>query len=127
MQRDMGEAERAEKEAAVATSRAQEAVNRAERTRDSVAAATASPTVRNQGVNSRSERPGDADFLDGSVQFMASSPRKEFSTELGSAVIAKASNLLPSVMKTSLPPPELLSARRAWSPCLLYTSPSPRD
>ena len=42
----------------------------------------------------RGLRPGDAAFFDGNVLFMASSPRVEFSTELGAAVVAKASALL---------------------------------
>ena len=53
MQRDMEAAERAEKEATVATTRAQEAVNRGERARDSVAASTPPPPLR---VNRESAR-----------------------------------------------------------------------
>ena len=99
----------------MATTRAQTAVNRAERARDSVATATPPLPAREPGVNTRSERPGDAAFLDGSVQFMASSPRVEFSTELGAEVPAKASALLVSVRMTSLHPAELHSVRKAWS------------
>ena len=51
----MKAAERSEQEAALVTTRAQEAVTRAERARDSVAAATPLPPAREQGVNSRSE------------------------------------------------------------------------
>ena len=43
MQRDMEEAELVEKDAVVATTRAQKAVNQAKRTRDSVAAPTPPP------------------------------------------------------------------------------------
>ena len=84
-------AERAEQEAAAAATRAQEVVDRS---RDSVAAATPPPPVRGESVNSRSERPGDDAFLDGSVTFMASLARVEFSAKLRAAVVAKASALL---------------------------------
>ena len=89
----MEAAERAEQEAAAATTGAQEVVNRTVRARESVAAATPPSPARRQSVNSRSERPGDAAFLDGSVTFMASSARVEFSIKLGAAVVAKASAL----------------------------------
>ena len=81
MQHELEEAERAEQEAAAAASRGQEAVNRAKRTRESVAVPTPPPRAREQGVNSRSKRPGDDAFLKGSVVCMASSPREEFSDE----------------------------------------------
>lgn len=42
----------------------------------------------------RSERPGDAPFFEGSVQFTASTPREELSTALAASVVAKASALL---------------------------------
>ena len=45
---------------------------------------------------------------------MVSWPREEFSTELGAAVVTKASTLLAAVGTTSLQPSELLSVRRAW-------------
>ena len=53
--------------------------------------------------------------MDGSVQFMASSPRVKFTSKLGAAVVAKASALLTSVRITSFSPPELQSIRPAWS------------
>ena len=53
--------------------------------------------------------------MDGSVTFMASWARVEFSTKLRAVVVAKASVLLASVRRTSLHPPELLSVRQAWS------------
>ena len=110
-QRKVEAAERAEEEAAAAITRAQEVVNRTVRARESVAAATPPPPARGQRVNSRSERPGDDAFLDGSVTFMASSARVDFSTKLRAAVVAKASALQTSVRRTSLHPPELLSVR----------------
>ena len=54
-------------------------------------------------------------FLDDSVSFMASSTRVEFSAELRTTVVAKASALLTSVRRTSSHPPGLLSVRQAWS------------
>ena len=53
--------------------------------------------------------------MDGSVHFMASSPREKLASKLGAAVVAKASALLTSVSRTSFSPPELQSIRRAWS------------
>ena len=53
--------------------------------------------------------------MDGSVTFMASWARVEFSTKLRAVVVAKASVLLASVRRTSLHPPELLSVGQAWS------------
>ena len=67
MQHDLEEAERAEEEVAAAAPRSQEAVIRAKRTRDSVAAPTPPYPAREQGVNSRSKRPGDDAFFKGSV------------------------------------------------------------
>ena len=111
----MEEAERAEREAAAEMARAEGVVDRTARVRDSVAAAISPPPVRVQNVHSRSERPGDDAFLDGSVTFMAASARVEFSAKLRAAVVAKASTLLTSVRRTPLHPPELLSVRQAWS------------
>ena len=115
MQREIEEAERAEKEAVAATNRAQEAVCRAKRGADSGAAPTPPPQTHEQGLNSRSNRPGDAAFFEGSVVCRASSPREELSCELADSVVAKASALLASVRKASLHPSELLSVDRAWS------------
>ena len=52
--------------------------------------------------------------MDGSVQFIVSSPRVEFSAELGAEVAAKASALLPSARTKSLHPAGLYSVRKAW-------------
>ena len=109
----MEEAERAEREAAAAMTRAERVVERSARARDSVAAAAPPPLARVQHVHSRSERPGDEAFLDGSVSFMASLARVEYSAKLPTAVVAKASALLTSVWRTSMHPPELLSVRQA--------------
>ena len=109
MQREIAAAESAEREAAAAVAKAQQAL------RHGIGAAATPPRPeREQSVNSRSERPGDTASLDGSVQCMASSSRVEFAPKLGAAVVAKASSLLASVRKTSLHPPEPLSVRRAW-------------
>ena len=80
------------------------------------------PPARVQSVHSRSERPGDDVFLDGSVTFMACSARVEFSSTPTAAVVAKASALITSVKRTSLHPPELLSYRQAWSKYTFYTT-----
>ena len=72
----MEDAERAEQEAAAEITGAQEVVDRTARARESVAAATPPPPARVLNVHSRSERPGDEAFLDKSVIFMASSPRR---------------------------------------------------
>ena len=54
-------------------------------------------------------------MLDGSVHFMASSPRVKFASKLGTAVVAKASALLSSVRRTSFSPSKLQSIKRSWS------------
>ena len=71
--------------------------------------------MRVQHVHSRSERLGDEAFLDGSVSYMASTAHVEFSAELRTVVVGKASALLTSVRRTSFHSPELLSVRQAWS------------
>ena len=110
-QRKVEEAERAERKAAAEMNKAEGVVDRTARARDSVVAATPAPLARVQNVHSRSERPGDEAFLDGSVTFMASSARVEFSVKLRAAVVATASALLTSARRTSLHPPEVLSVR----------------
>ena len=109
------EAERAEREAVAATTRGEWVAGRSARAGESVAAATPPPPARVQHVHLRSERLGDEAFLDGSISFMASSPRVEPSAELRIAVVAKASALLTSVRRRSFHSPELLSVRQAWS------------
>ena len=109
------EAERAEREAVAATTRGEWVAGRSARVGASVAATTPPPPARVLHVHSPSERLGDEAFLDGSASFMASSARVEFSAELRTAVVAKASALLTSVGRTSSHPPELLPVRQAWS------------
>ena len=53
--------------------------------------------------------------MDGIVSFMASAERNDFSAELRTAVVKKASALLASVRRSSGHSPELLSVRQAWS------------
>ena len=53
--------------------------------------------------------------MNGNVKFIDSSPRVEFSAELGAGVAAKVSALLASVEMTSLHPAELHSVRKACS------------
>ena len=95
--------------------RAERVVERSARARDSITAAAPPPPARVQHVHSRSERPEDEAFLDGSVSFMASLARVEFSAKLRTAVVTKASVLLTAVRRTSMYPLELLSVRQAWS------------
>ena len=85
------------------------------RARDSVAVATFPSPVRAQPAHSRSDRLGDEAFMDSSVSFMASAGRHEFTTEMRTAVVRKASALLTSVRRSSFQSPELLSVRQAWS------------
>ena len=77
--------------------------------------ATSPFPVRVQHVHSRSDRLGYEAFMDGSVSFMASVGRDEFSAELRTAVVKKASALLTSVRCSSGHSAELLSVRQAWS------------
>ena len=113
MQRDIAEAESTEREAAAAAAKAQHALDRDIWTAASGAAATPSPLAREQGINSRSKRPGDDAFWTGNVACVASSSRVKFSSELATSVVAKASTLLASVRKASLHGTDLLSVERA--------------
>ena len=113
IQRDIAEAENAERNTVAVTATAQESLDGDIQTAATGATANPSPSTRQQSVNSWSERPGDAAFFKDDVQFMASLPREEFSTELGAAVVAKASALLAMVRKTPLHPAQLFSAKRA--------------
>ena len=103
-QRRVDDAERAEREASAALTRAEWVAGHHARDGDSVAAATSPSTVRVQHVHSRSVRLGDA-FLDGNISFMASAERDEFSAELRTAVVQKASALLTSVRRSSFHSP----------------------
>ena len=96
-QRRVDDAERAEQETSAELRSAEWGAGQHARASDSVAVATSPSPVRAQPVHSRSDRLGDKAFMDGSVSFMASAGRHEFTTEMRTAV------------------------------CLLYTSPSPRD
>ena len=114
-QRRVDEAECAEREAAAALTRVEWAAERYARAGDSVAVATSPSPARVQHVHSPSERRGDEAFFDGSVACMASAARDEFSAELRTAVVDKASALLTSFRRSSYQYPELLSVRQAWS------------
>ena len=103
-QRRVDDAERAEQETSAELMSAEWA-----------AVATSPSPVRAQPVHSRSDRLGDEAFMDGSVSFMASAGRHEFTTELRTAVVQQASALLTSVRRSSFQSPELLSVRQAWS------------
>ena len=88
-QRRVDDAERAEREASAALTRAEWVAGHHARAGDSVAAATSPSAVRVQHVHSRSVRLGDEAFLDGSVSFMASAERNEFSAQLRTAVVER--------------------------------------
>ena len=101
MQREIAAAESAEREAAAAAATAQHALDCDTGTATAGATAGLSPLTRQQGVGSRSERPGDDAFLKGNVACMASCPKQEFS-ELAASVVETASAILSSVRKASL-------------------------
>ena len=77
-QRRVDDAEREEREASAALTRAEWVAGQHARADDSVAVATSPSPVRVQHVHSRSDRLGDEAFLDGSVSFMASAERDAF-------------------------------------------------
>ena len=111
----MDDAESAERETSAELMSAEWAAGQHARARDSVAVATFPSPVRAQPAHSRSDRLGDEAFMDSSVSFMASAGRHEFTTEMRTAVVRKASALLTSVRRSSFQSPELLSVRQAWS------------
>ena len=88
-QRRVVDAEREEKEASAEVTRAEWAAGQQARTDDSVAVAPSPSPVRVRDVYSRSARMGDDDFMDGSVSFMASAERHEFTTEVRTAVVQR--------------------------------------
>ena len=104
-QRRVDDADRAEREASAALTRAEWVAEQHARAGDSVAAATSPFPVRVQHVHSRSVRLGDEAFLNGSVSYMASAERDEFSVEQRTAVVQKASALLTSVRRSSFHSP----------------------
>ena len=67
IQRDFTEAKRAERATAAAATKAQDTLDRDKRRAVSRATTAPSPRSHDEGVNSRSERPGDATFFHGSV------------------------------------------------------------
>ena len=111
----MDDAESAERETSAELMSAEWAAGQHARARDSVAVATFPSPVRAQPAHSRSDRLGDEAFMDSSVSFMASAGRHEFTTEMRTAVVRKASALLTSVRRSSFQSPELLPVRQAWS------------
>ena len=93
------------------------------------ATAPRSPPARPLGVGSQESRPGDDAIIkgsveesrpandaimDGSVEFMASTPKVDFSTELAQAVVTTATALL-SFEGLSLMRAEDLSVGAAWA------------
>ena len=111
----MDDAGREEKETSAELTSAEWAAGQQARAVDPVDVATSSSQVRAQPVHSRSDRLEDEAFMDGSVSFMASAERHDFSAELRTAVVQKASALLALIRCSSFQSPELLSVRQAWS------------
>ena len=114
-QRRVDDAEREDKEASAELRRAEWAAAQQARADDSGPVASSPSQVTVRDVHSPSARLGDEAFLDGSVSYMASQIHHEFTTDLGTAVFEKASELLKSVRLSSFQAPELLSVRQAWS------------
>ena len=100
---------------------AREASRAVERARRAVAlSATSTParaapsSARPLSVASQDTRPGDDVFMSGSVQYMATTPRVEFSAHLAEAVIAAAKALLTSERRSSFKA-EDLSVGAVWA------------
>ena len=111
----MEDAEKEDKEASAELRRAEWAAARWARTDDYGAVASSPSQTPLRNVHSRSARQGGEAFLDGSVSYMASRLRHAFTSDLGSAVFEKATELSTSVRLTSFRATELLSVRQAWS------------
>ena len=92
-QRRVDDAEREDKEASAELRRAEWAAAQQARADDSEAVASPPPQFTARDVHSRSARLGDEAFLEGSVSYMASQLRHEVTTDLGTAVFEKASEL----------------------------------
>ena len=111
----MDDAEKEDKEASAELRRAEWAASQQARADDSGAVASSPSQVTVRDVHSRSARLGDEAFLESSVSYMASQLRHGFTTDLGTVVFEKASELLQSVRLSSFQAPDLLSVRQAWS------------
>ena len=88
----------AAREASRAVERACQAIARSAM---STAARATLPPARPLDVASQESRPGDKAFMMGSVQYMATTPRVEFSADLAEAVVAAAMALLTSERRSS--------------------------
>ena len=86
-QRRVDDAEKEEKEASAALTRAEWAAGQQARADNSVAVVPSPSPVRVRDVHSRSARMGDEDFLDGSVSYMASEKRREFAADLRTCLL----------------------------------------
>ena len=64
--------------------------------------------MRPLGVASQESRPEDEAFMVGSVQYMATTPRVDFSADLVEAVVAAATALLTSERRSSFKAEDLL-------------------
>ena len=106
-QRRVVDAEREEKAASAELTRAEWAAGQQARADNSVAVAPSPSPLRVRDFHSRSARLGDEAFLDGSVSYMASEKRHEFTADLRTEVIETASALLTSVRPSSFKSPEI--------------------
>ena len=90
-QRRVDDAEKEEKEASAELTRAEWAAGQQARADNSVAVAPSPSPVRVRDVHSRSARLGDEAFLEGSVSYMASQLRHEFTTTMAAVTPGAAS------------------------------------
>ena len=92
-QRRVDDAEKEDKEASAELRRTEWAAAQQTRTDDSGAVASSPSQVTVRDVHSRSARLGDEAFLEGSVSYLTSQLPHECTTDLGTAVFEKASEL----------------------------------
>ena len=111
---DIKQAKTAAREASLVVERAQQALAQSVTSAAVGATAAPSPSTRPQGVASQRPRPGDAAVFKGSVAYMASAPRVEFSSALATAMVETASALLTSERPASWQV-DALSVEAAWT------------
>ena len=115
VQRDIAEAESAEKRPVSAAATAREAIFRSTHETAIGASATPSTPTRQQGGILLLEQSGDSAFFEGSVPDMAAGQREELAADFGKAVVTTASALLKLVRQKSMRQAESLSVEIAWS------------
>ena len=115
IQREIAEADRAEKGPVAATILAQAVFYRTQSTTDTGAAATPSPLTQPVSVYAWTKRLGDDVFFLSSVPCIAPAPKQEFPQELGATIVETLFALLQSVRRISLLGAELLSVAKTLS------------